>query len=380
MSARRRRGWAVLAWIAGLCGASCGPSLFRVPLDACPVKLAPQPAGGKVVVQYLGVGGFLLKRGSDVILTAPLYSNPSILEVAFNHDVRSDPDVIDRLFPQDADAAKAILVGHSHYDHLMDVPYVALHRAKGADIYGSETAARLLAPIVPALRAKAPATRIVPLDHVAGDAKSPGLWQTVGSGARFMALRSEHSPLFTLKLRVPFERDVSIPFHLWRGGGLSEDAKELPRTASEWLQGPVFAFVIDFLDAAGRPAFRIYYQDSGNEEGIRAIPEALLKEKGVDLAIVCLGGDTEALAGRPVEDILKTLKPQAVVVAHWENFFVSQDIARAMGGFHAIPSASMFQAVDIKRFVQRIKSALQPTRTPYYVPCPTRSVFEFEIR
>ncbi len=339
----------------------------------------PAAASGKVVVQYLGVGGFLFKRGSDVILTSPFYSSPSLLEIAFNHEVRSDRALIDRLFPQDGERAKAILVGHSHYDHLMDVPYIALHRAKAADIYGSRTTARLLAPIAKALRDKNPPTRIVPLDELAGNDQTPGTWQAIGSGVRVMAFRNEHSPVFTLRLNIPFQKGIDIPFHLWRGAALDEDVKELPRTVSQWVQGPVFAFLIDFLDQAGKPAYRIYYQDSGTAMGKRVLPQALLAEKGLDLAILCLDGDTAAMEGRPEEDILQGIKPKAVIVAHWENFLLTQDLARTTGGFYAIPSASLFQPVDLKRALKRLNARFKPVKTPYYVPCPTRSIFEFAL-
>ena len=358
---------------------ACAPKFIRVPLSACPVQTLPKPADEKVRVQYLGVGGFLFKRGDDVIMTAPLYTAPGVLEMFLSRELRPNADLINQLFPQDGENARAILVGHSHYDHLMDVPYIALNRAKAADIYGSTNTARMLAPIAAELKAKTPPTKLVSLDLGAGDERSPGRWVSVGSGMRFMALRSEHAPFFTLKINPPFQKGIELPFYLLRGGSLSEDAKELPKGIIDFVQGPVFKFVIDFLDNAGKPAYRIYYEDTGTSTAVRSLPAELLAEKPVDLAILALDGDAAAMSGKPSEDILSVLKPKAVLVGHWEDFFFSQDLARLSGEFHQIPSASMFQAIDIQGFVKRLKASLKPAGTPYYIPCPTRSIFEFPV-
>jgi L-ascorbate metabolism protein UlaG (beta-lactamase superfamily) len=329
-------------------------------------------------VQYLGAGGFLLKRDQDVLLTAPLFSNPSLLEIALDHSVRPDTELIDRYFPLDGEQARAILVGHSHYDHLLDVPYIALRRAKQADIYGSETMARLLAPIARALQAKTPPTRIVVMDKLAGDGRTPGAWQRIGERMRIMALRSAHSPPLALKLRVALTQELQLPVHLWRGGFVPEDLRELPRSPSEWVQGPVFAYLIDFLDEGGQVAFRVYYRDSGATPQSGYAPESLLREGPVDLAILCPGGRPTPQA-HPEQTLLQALRPRAVLVAHWENLFVTQDLARAAGAYHAIPSPNAIELADVREFVRRIERLLEPSRAPVYVPCPNWSAFDFDL-
>jgi hypothetical protein len=362
--------------LLGAAGLAAGcASVHRVELASCPSR--QETALSKVFVQYLGVGGFLLKHGTDVVLTAPLYSNPSLLEVGFDHAITSDTELIDRLLPYDAMQAKAILVGHSHYDHLMDVPYLALCKATQADVYGSTTTQRLLAPIAEQLKAKEPPTRVIALDEVAGSDATPGEWQWLGEGVRFMALRSEHSPQVTVELPVLFKRDPRIPFHLWRGE-LSADRRELPRSASEWVEGKVFAFVIDFFEAK-RLAFRIYYQDSGTNEPVGHVPPAVLDEHPVDLALLCLGGDFHRLKGHP-EGILANLKPRFVILSHWEDFFVNQKLAVEDGGFQGIPSANLFAPGQTKEFVKRAERAQRSYGERPWLPCPTKSTFAFPIQ
>jgi hypothetical protein len=350
--------------------AACG-STYSIPIGACPTLPPPSPTQPTVSVEYLGVGGFLLRRGDDVILTAPLYSNPSLLEVGLDHAIRPDVELIDRLLPKEAAKAQAILVGHSHYDHLLDVPYVALHKAVRANVYGSETTRRLLASLQAELAAKTPATQVVSLDELAQDDQQAGRWVPLGAGLRFMAIRSEHSHQATLKL--PF-LDQPFPIHLWRGGE-ERTLAHLPRSASDWPEGRVFSFLIDFLDAAGRPVFRAYYQDSGTNEPTGYPPESLLAEKAVDLAILCVGGDFERLANHP-RGILDRTKPRFVLLSHWEDFFVTQDVYAKDGRVYEIPPADQKKTA---RFLKLARRALPPDAR-LWVPCPSRSRFDLPIR
>ena len=73
-------------------GAVCGAALAlgacahveEVKIGKCPVVTTDAPDA--VDVRYLGVGGVLLSHKTDVLLTAPLYSNPSLLELTVDHD------------------------------------------------------------------------------------------------------------------------------------------------------------------------------------------------------------------------------------------------------------------------------------------------------
>ncbi len=370
------------AALAILTIAACGT--YKIPLRSCPTLPAPSPPKATVSVQYLGVGGVLLRRGDDVVLTAPLYSNPSLLEVGLDHAIRPDVELIDKLLPKEARDARAILVGHSHYDHLLDVPYIALQKAPLANIYGSTTTERLLAGIQHDLAAKTPPTRVIPLETLAGDDTTPGQWVTLGSGLRFMALRSEHS--YQATFRIPFLKQP-FPIHLWRGGE-TRALTQPPRSASDWPEGPVFSFVIDFLGEDSRPVFRTYYQDSGTNEPIGYPPEALLADKRVDLAILCVGGDFERLKHHP-EGILGRTQPRFVMLIHWEDFFVPQDaylrVDRVGGGepayqengvVYEIPPASQDKT---GRFLRRVRRAIGKNGV-VWVPCPTVSRFEVPVR
>src|SRR5450432_2757910 len=70
-----------------------------------------------IAVTYLGVARLQLEADAKVILTDPYFSRPA------NADAPLVPDVaaISAHAPAHADL---IVVGHSHYDHLLDAPTV----------------------------------------------------------------------------------------------------------------------------------------------------------------------------------------------------------------------------------------------------------------
>jgi hypothetical protein len=318
------------------------------------------------VVHYLGVGGFLLKHGDDIVLTAPMYTNPSLVEVLAEHEIRPDSRQVDRYLPREADGARAILVGHSHYDHLLDVSDIALRRAREARIYGSRTMKHLLAPFSEL------GSRVVAIDDKdVGDARSPGEWLEVAPRVRVMALRSEHSTQVTLDLPIIHQ---PVPIHLWRGG-LNADLTRPPRTASEWAEGTVYAYLIDFLEEPkGRTAFRVYFQDSGTNQPQGYVPDTIVPAKRVDVALLCVGGDFERLRRHP-EGILENTRSRYVLLGHWEDFFVTQDNYEIDGQVYPVPSFERDTEKFLKR-AERKQRQLDPA-SKVWIPCPTRSRFAF---
>src|SRR5262245_16479100 len=102
---------------------------------------AAAPAGAvstasvPVEVRYLGSGGFLVRRGQAVLMTAPLFTNPFPLKhlcgvkasrkliKAFVDDVNAVADQHPgSAFENDLKDVSVVLSGHAHYDHLLDVP------------------------------------------------------------------------------------------------------------------------------------------------------------------------------------------------------------------------------------------------------------------
>jgi hypothetical protein len=333
--------------------------------DKCPIRTLADPKAPRVDVQYLGSGGYLVSRGSDVALFAPVYSNPTAPEVFLGHDFKTEGRLVDSLLPAEADKAQAIIVGHSHYDHLLDTPWIATRRARSANIYGSSTVRHLLATIRPELEKRQPPNEVVPLDEAA-DSKT---WVTIpNSRMRLLAIPSEHSDQLRIGLL-----GLAWPIHAFRGE-LTEDVREPPRRASEWPEGRTLAYLLDFLDDRGRTAFRVYFQDSATRAGVGFGPARLDPDyRKVDVALICGSGHTREL-NHP-EEIITHLQPRHVIVGHWEDFFVTQRAICSEKEVRGLPFEDPMRIVDDARAAQKgVK--LTPSA---YLPCPTASHFQVAI-
>lgn len=201
-----------------------------------------QPMG--VEVRFLGVSGFLIRRGADAIMTAPMFSNPDMSSVGLG-SIAPDKEAIRRglrkvgLSPADLKQVQAILVGHAHYDHLLDVPALC-EEMPNAIVYGNRTVEHILA----VKTAWEPChVRAVDVDAVGYEDRDVARkWRPlIPDRVRMLVLRSEHSAQFGLG---------PLRFNFWEGSR-EEKLDTLPDHADRWVQGPPYAYLIDFLDANG---------------------------------------------------------------------------------------------------------------------------------
>jgi glyoxylase-like metal-dependent hydrolase (beta-lactamase superfamily II) len=308
-----------------------------------------------VELTYLGVGGWLIRSGESALLTAPLYSNPGLVETGLT-PIAVDPGAIDRHLPDVSDVS-AVLVGHGHYDHLLDVPWVLAHRAPRALLYANLTSwlqvepfgleRRALVASGHEVRPDEGSGRVVVLsDSLAGDDRRSGRWIRVAPGIRVMPLVSDHAPHLagvTLYSGVR-ERPLRGP----------------PRSAEEWLDGRTYAFLIDLLDDEGRRRMRIYYQDAVAAPPFGLVPPEA--EDSVDVALVVPA--TYAEVEWHPEALLEDARPDHVLLGHWEDFF------RPAGD---PPKPVPFTL--LADFRRRLERAL-PEGTGHHLPLPgTRFLF-----
>lgn len=366
---------------------------FQLTCPVLPVLPQAAPAAADAVeVRFLGVGGFLIRYGSggqwDTVLTAPLYSNPTFGEIA-TQPVNPDGRLIDALLPQEADEARAIFVGHGHYDHLMDVPWVATRRARQAVIYGNDAVYDVLqtSPDV-----KARVKSLEPLAnqacHWTGNCRAgtpPWTpYRVPGMRLRVWSILSEHSPQFVLP--GPLAWLFPNPVHLWRGTPF-EPPTRLPTRPGDWPEGTVLAYVFDFLTVdssaadtlwdSPQVAFRVYYQDSSARlpfgyppEVYREHPPGLAPR--VDLALLCVGG-SEEIPGSAGE-IVRRLAPRFIMGQHWEDFFNPRQLQVPRPPKRAREPAyetyrGLIAGADPKGFEKRLRAAL-PKDAEYVMACP----------
>ncbi|MCZ6690624.1 MAG: MBL fold metallo-hydrolase [Planctomycetota bacterium] len=247
-----------------------------------------------VQVRWLGTAGFHISLGDEQVLLDPFFSQQSLLGSVFTKlEVRDD--VTEKRIG-DVSEVDGILVGHAHWDHLLDVPDVAIHHAKKAISYGSLTTFNLL--------------RALDVPHDRVKRASREVWLTIpNTNIRFKAYRSKHSP------------HVDRIIHLYQGK-VKTLPKEPPTWASDFKEGRTLTYVIQFMDESGENSkFTIFYADSASG-GMRGLPD--LDETGdIDLAILTVA------AWKNVDDYvetkLKCLKPKHVILTHYDDFFMEPE-------------------------------------------------------
>lgn len=277
---------------------------------------------------YLGAGGYLISRGEDKILLSPFFSNPGLLRVGLGR-VSPKKDIIDKYLPDVSDV-KAILVAHPHYDHLMDVPYIAEKYAQNAVIYGNKTMDYIIEKCFPHL-----AGRVETLNEKAGGKNKPGEWTRIpNTNIRIMAVNSKHAPHFLF-------------FHMLGKKKLTKLPKRCPTRARHWRIGQPFTYIIDFLAGPEENAptvFRIHYQDAATNSPVGFPPAGV---ENIDMAILCAPSFEEVL-DYP-ESFLRRTCPKHIIVGHWENFFRS---------YEKPPRTVPF--TDVQWFIRLVKKHMPP--------------------
>jgi L-ascorbate metabolism protein UlaG (beta-lactamase superfamily) len=265
---------------------------------------APEPTvgGDEVELRYLGAAGLYLRWGEDSILLGPYFSNPSLARVLLGR-WGMDRAAIDRgLAGVPVAAVEAIFAGHSHCDHIGDLPAI-LGMADHARVFVNRSGVHALAPYA--------AGRSAALEDHTND----WVWITRKDGERrpirFFAVPSGHAP--------------QVDHYLWAKGEVQEDWRQpwTGRRFHELKAGQTFALVIDLMSSDFKTVrYRIYYQDAANPQGIGE-PPPFADGHPYDLAVLCIASYDKA-PGQPTA-VLRKLRPRHVLVTHYDDFFRPQN-------------------------------------------------------
>jgi len=246
------------------------------------------PAAAEVQVRWLGVAGFTLSAGGTTLAHDPFLSRPGFFATTFRSYV-PDEAVLARMVGPESPApelahASLYLVGHSHYDHLGDVPWLAL-RSEGR-VAGSATTAAL--------------SRAYGLPEERALIVSPGAVLEEGA-FEVRVVKSRHAEVFFG--RVPLEGVVTEP-----------------------PEAPVHAYSFKLGDARGylvterASGVRVLILSSANRD-VAALEALGQTAAPVDLVLAAMGGRDPDYA----RDLVRTLKPRIVVPHHFDDFGVSLD-------------------------------------------------------
>ncbi|MGI9579266.1 MAG: MBL fold metallo-hydrolase [Microthrixaceae bacterium] len=227
------------------------------------------PAG--LSLTWFGTAGFAVSYGGTTILIDPYVSRRSLTETVRAKSLLPDTGLVDRFVPK----ADAVLVGHTHFDHAVDVP--AISARDGCPVYGSSSLEQLMG-----LHGLADRTVVVDPHEV----------HEVGPFT-FSFTPSVHSRLL-FGLKVP------------SGGELTCDALDSLGTGA-YCCGQVWG--ID-IEVAGK---RFYHQGSAN------LIDDEIRTGDVDYFLCGIAGRmyTRDYIGR----IMGRLRPANVIVHHHDDFF-----------------------------------------------------------
>ncbi len=189
----------------------------------------------KVEVRTLGSGGALIRWRGESLLLGPSYSNPGLLR-AFAWRGRADDALIDASL-HGAGNVTAILAGHSHYDHIGDLPAVAKRFPK-AKIYLNKSG-----------------VNIVTGEHLNVQEIRIGEPIPVSSAFRVKAIENGHAPQLCRWNRFPCT-------YATRGVEQVRLARMSRQRLRTMRGGDVLAFDIELLGERGETRFRIYYNDA----------------------------------------------------------------------------------------------------------------------
>jgi L-ascorbate metabolism protein UlaG (beta-lactamase superfamily) len=221
-------------------------------------------------VEWLGTAGFRLEMDRTVVLIDPFLSRRSLPDTLLATAVHSDAGLVRRLVPR----ADAVLVGHCHFDHAVDVPELA---RSGATVYGSSSVERLLG-------CHGLADRAVVVDHATTYEVGPFT-------IRFVP--SRHSKLLA---------GLAVP----SGGELTCESLDA-LSSSAYRCGQVHGI---HLEVAGTSIYHL---------GSADLVEDAYALGPVDLLLCCIAGRSVTRGFTP--RMLSTFAPRTVVPHHLDDFF-----------------------------------------------------------
>jgi L-ascorbate metabolism protein UlaG (beta-lactamase superfamily) len=224
-----------------------------------------------VSLRWIGTAGFRLAYEGHVVWIDPYVTRLSLRDLVLRRVVPPDDAAIATWI----DRADAVLVGHTHFDHALDVPAIA--RRTGCAVYGSTSLAHLMQ-----LHGLAERACVVEPHHT----------YEVGP-FRFRFVPSVHSKL-QLGLGVPYAGELTC-----------EHVDDLAPQA--YRCGQVWGIAIEVAGA------RFYHQGSAD------FLEDELRDRGVDYFLCGISG--RGFTPRYIERIARALDPRAIVPTHFDDFF-----------------------------------------------------------
>lgn len=342
---------AMTAGMAALLATCAGPPKMPA-LDGAVIEIrrsdrAP-PAGARghsdeLQLYWFGSACHLIRLGDVSVLTDPFVTNDL---QAFG--LASDPARVEATLGR-IDPPDAVVVNHSHHDHLLDAyPALSLPRwkARGVPLYGGSSAIHLLAGFE--------AGRIDPRWHAVQHGSRIRLSGTPpGYSVTLTAYQTKHAA--HLKCGYTFaNRRIARP------------RTTPPRNLTDYQSGEVFNYLIE-LRAPGGVEFNVLYL--GAPYHLDKLPESQPPAgTRIDVAII-LAPSADNVRDYPREHLAR-LQPKHIVLSHF-NTFITEDPDEQL-------AYGPVDFVNLPRLSREVQAAFALNEASYpgfeklYIPALTR--------
>lgn len=320
---------AFLKSVTAALGLGCGGSLKHFPFDTMNTAF---PTLG-LELSFYGVGCFGFRYNGVQVLTDPFFTYLPLRTVAVGK-VLPDPEQVDPYLDNFTDV-KAMLVGHAHYDHNLDLPYIAKTLNEDCFVLGSKTLRHTFAPN------NLPTPFVDMNDKVASKTKLGQWWVHPSKKFRVLPIVSAHPNQYLF-------------FHLYKEE-VNADRTTIPSKVHHYQEGMTFAFLLDFFpeDANAdnaKPSVRIYIQSSSTGFPMGAFPKEILEEKEIDVA--CLAMDCANLKMKGETTVIDEYPAKTTFFCHYEDFFRRKDqVPREIVKVDLPAAKEFFSDVSNKEFL-----------------------------
>ncbi|MFF1276098.1 MBL fold metallo-hydrolase [Streptomyces marokkonensis] len=302
---------------AVLRGAALGAASPLIPATAATAATAPAGDSGRgrgpdaaaVAFRWLGTAGWRIDVDGRTVLFDPYLTRfpTGLFGDGFDPrtPLRSRPEVVDA----HTGRPELVLVSHSHWDHLADVPHIA--RTTGARVVGTETTCHLL----------------VALGVDAGQISVVKGGEVLDFGGIVVEV-------------VPSLHSRNKKCSYFAPGTLNAPPAAVPATIADLPEGDTLAFRV--TARAGGPSAFLMGASDFSERAVRGLRP--------DLAMIAVPSSTAT--HRYVPRLLRALDhPRVAVPVHWDNFEVP------LSG-----SPERDPAMDLDAFVAQVEAASPTTR------------------
>lgn len=254
----------------------------------------------QTIVRWMGTAHVELRSGNDVLLLDPYCSRPDKREVFFR-PLRPRMDRIRSYVEGIQGTVRAIAVGHTHFDHALDIPETA--RLTGAAVLGSASLDTLLT-----------------LSGLPGRVTvcSPHKPYALGNGMALTMIPSRHGLILSRLLLLEGEID----------GGCA-----LPLRFVRYRLGAMHAIMAEM---GGTTFLHV---------GSAGFSEDALKNIRCDVLFLCVSG-WKNTPGYP-EQLLEMVQPSCVVPIHHDDFTLPLMEGRP---------ARILKSADLGNFMMRLRT------------------------